>query len=175
MLEEDFKDWLVKLSADRLLNAMVNLSQLFHFDEETRAIFRETASKIPLESDGLGAEERLSRLAHAGAVAAAERDRGLAQAIAGAVFTLAPSLQEGATVSLAVQGLLIASAAFEEESAWAEWLREQLSRLAGLLPAGKASRQLYHELQELKKVTKLELGITSQAEALASAAASFLE
>lgn len=56
---------------------------------------------------------------------------------------------------LGFQGLLIASAAFEEEEAWAEWLKEQLSRLAGLLPAGKASSRLYYELQELKKVTKL--------------------
>lgn len=175
MLPEDSKDRLVTLPADRLLTSMVNLSQLFHFDEETRSLLRETISKPSLESDGIGPEERLSRLAHAGVVAAAGRDRELAQALAGAVLVLAPSLQEDSSVRLAVHGLLVASAAFKEEDAWAVWLREQLSRLAGLLPAGKASSRLYHELQELREVTKLDLGITSRAEALASAAASFLD
>jgi hypothetical protein len=174
-LPADTKDRLVKLPSDRLLISMVNLSQLAHFDEETRSLFRETISKFPLESDGIDFEERLSRLVHAGVVAAAERDQDLAQAIAGAALTLMHSQQEDVTVFLAVQGLLIASAAFEEEDAWAEWLREQLSRLAGLLPAGKASSRLYHELRELKKVTKLDLGITGRAEVLASAGAAFLE
>jgi hypothetical protein len=163
----------VKLPTDQLLISMVNLSQLFYFDDETRSLLREAISQ-PIDSDSLTTEERLSRLAHAGVVAAAARDQELAQAIAEAVLTKAPSLQEGA-VYLVVQGLLIASAAFEEEGTWAEWLKEQLSRLARLLPAGKALSQLYHELQQLKKVTKLELGITSRAEVLASAAASFPE
>jgi len=174
VLAEDYKDRLVKLPADRLLNSMVNLSQLFHFDEETRTLLRESVLQQP-KGDGINTEEGLWRLAHAGVVAAAERDRELAKAIAEAVLALAPSVREGTLVFLAVQGLLIASAAFEEEGAWAERLREQLSRLAGLLPAGKASSELFRELQELKTVTRLELGITSRAEAIASAGASFLE
>lgn len=175
VLAEETKDELIKLPGNRLMTSMINLSQLVHFDEETRSLLRETISKLPLEGDSIDPEERLSRLGHAGVVAAAERDRELAQAIARAILVLAPSLREGAIVFLAVQGLLIASAAFEEEGAWADWLREQLSRLAGLLPAGKASSELFRELQELKTVTKLELGITSRAEAIASAGAAFLE
>jgi hypothetical protein len=171
LLEENHKERLWKLSPDLLLSNLIYLSQLFHLDDETRSLFREMISKSPPDSNGLDPEERLTRLANAGAAAAAERDLALAKEIAGAILTLAPSLQEGASVSLGLQGLLIASAAFEEEGAWAEWLKEQISTLAGLLPAGKASSRLYHELQELKKVTKLDLGITCRAEALASAAA----
>ncbi|HWM89865.1 MAG TPA: hypothetical protein VN493_03790 [Thermoanaerobaculia bacterium] len=161
----------MQLSGDLLLSNIVNLSQLFHLDERTRSALREMISKSHFEIDGLSAEKRLARLVNAGIVAAAERDRELAQAIAAAVLDLAPDLQTG-TVSLGLEALLTAGAAFEEEVAWAEWLKEQLSAFAASLPAGKASASLYHQLQELKKVTKLDLGIYTKAEALASAAAS---
>jgi hypothetical protein len=55
-------------------------------------------------------------LAKAGLVAAAERDQKLAQTIAASVLTLAPSMKEGA-VSVGLQALLVAGAAFEEEGA----------------------------------------------------------
>jgi hypothetical protein len=174
VLEEEQREKLLKLPADLLLSNLVYLSQLFHLDEEIRSVLREIISNNALGEE-LGPEDRLARLVNAGLVAAAERDRELAQAIAGAVLALAPSLQESSTVSLGFQAFLIASAAFEEESSWAGWLKERLAELAALLPAGKASTRLYHELQELDKVVKLDLDITNLAKALASAAASFLE
>lgn len=90
LLEEEHKEKLLNLPTDHLLANMVNLSQLFHLDEETRSFFREMVLKSPPESDGLSPEEHLVRLAHAGLVAAAERDGELAQAIAGAILALAP-------------------------------------------------------------------------------------
>ena len=168
VLKEEYKEQLMKLSGDLLLSNMVRLSQLFHLDEETRSTLCEAVSKCPIESDGPGP---VHYLINAGLVAAAERDQKLAQTIAASLLTLAPDLKEDA-VSLGLQALLIAGAAFEEEGSWAEWLKVQLSAFAARLPAGKASAGLYAQLQELKKVTKLELGIYSQAEALASAGAS---
>lgn len=173
VLEQRTKDEIIKLSGERLLSNMATLAQFFHFDEETLSFLHEVISNCSPENIASGPEDRLWQLANAGLVAAAERDQNLASAIAEGVFSLAPALQEGA-VSLALQDLLIASAAFEEEAPWAEWLEEQLARLAGLLPAGKATSRLYDVLQALKGVMKLHLGITVRAEALASAASSFL-
>ncbi|HYO15811.1 MAG TPA: hypothetical protein VE685_21640, partial [Thermoanaerobaculia bacterium] len=168
-LVEDSKDALLKLSGDLLLSNMLTLSQIFHFDRDTMSYFREVIAKIDSEDGNFSPEERL---VNAGFVAAAQRDSELAEAIAEAVFTRASGLQGPNPVVLGLQALVIASAAFEEENAWAAWLKEKLSEFAGRLPAGKASALLYHQLQELKKVTKLNLGVYSRAEALASAGAS---
>jgi tetratricopeptide (TPR) repeat protein len=170
-LDEETRDKLLQLSDDLLLSNVVNLSQLFHLDERVRSALREMVSKSHSESETLGTKERLARLVQAGVAAAAERDRELAQAIAASVLAMAPGLLEGTDVAVGLHALLIAGAAFEEEGAWAEWLNEQLAGFASRLPAGKSSANLYSQLQELKKVTKLELGICNRAEALASAAA----
>lgn len=170
-LDEETKDELLQLSGDLLVSNIVNLSQVFHLDEVTRLALREVISKSYSESENQDTADRLARLMKAGIVAAAERDRELAQAIAAAVLAIAPSLLEGTNVAMGLEALLLAGAAFEEERASAEWLNEQILGFAGRLPAGKSSAGLYNQLQELKKVTKLELSICSRAEALASAAA----
>jgi len=83
---------------------------------------------------------------------------------------MAHELQEVGDLLLGLQAFLISGAAFKEESSWAEWLKAQLALFAAGLPSGKSSGTFYAHLQELKKITKLELGIYSRAEALASAA-----
>ena len=175
MLAEEATDELMKLPDARLVPSMAHLSQLFHFDEKIRFFLRERISKSPLESSDLSLDDGLVYMANAGILAAAERDQELAEAIAGAVLALAPSLSEGTTVSRGLQSLLIASAAFEEEGSWSEWLKDRIAGFAARLPAGKASDRLYHQLDELKKVIGLNDGITSRGQAIASAAASFLQ
>jgi hypothetical protein len=170
-LDEATRDKLTQLSGDLRLFNLANLSQVFHFDEGVRSTLRETVLESHSESGTLSTDERLSHLTQAGIVAAAERDQELAQAIATVVLGMAPALIENIDISVGLQALMIAGAAFEEENAWAKWLSEQFFELAARIPAGKSSASLYNQLQELKKVTKLELGICNRAEALASAAA----
>jgi hypothetical protein len=66
--------------------------------------------------------------------------------------------------------LLLASAAWQNEVEWAEWLERQLAEVAIRLPTGEPSKMFLARLQELRKVLKLNLGIHIRAEALASAA-----
>jgi hypothetical protein len=111
----------------------------------------------------------LSRLGHASLVAAAERDRELADAVATGAVALAPRLTAPVEIARLFDSLLIAAAAMQEEAAWADWLQRYLGELAKHVPAGQAALVYWHHLDFLQRVTKLELGIGAQAAALASA------
>jgi hypothetical protein len=119
-----------------------------------------------------GGEPQLVRLWYVGLIAAGRRDRELADSVAAAVFSLVPLVKENSQIGMLFQCILIAAAALQDESAWAEWLKNHLAEMANRVPAGPAAKHLWNWLQSLQMVTKLHLGIEDRAAALASAAMS---
>lgn len=170
-LPEEYRERLREVSDDLLIGNLTNLSQHFALPEELRSALREVISKKTFVE--MSPEASLSRLFSAGLVAVAERDGDLAQVIAAGILRIAPEIREEALLWAAVEALLLSAAAFEEEAVWADWLEKQLFELANRLPAGRISALLWQHAQELKKITRLELGIFRRAEAVASAGTSF--
>jgi hypothetical protein len=131
---------------------------------------REIIAQSTFGSEEAEWDEHIGRLIDAGFVACAQRDEELASTIASAVVTTTHGARSGADSRKILHALLIASAAFQREDAWAEWLERQLTATAIHLPTGEPSKVFLEHLQELKKMLKLNLGIHTRAEALASAA-----
>ena len=163
------KERLHEVSEDLLISNLANLSQHFAIPKDLKSALREAISTKAPGRDDMSLESIVTRLWHSGNVAAVERDGDLAQVIAAGVLRVAAEIQEETLLWGAVETLLRSAAAFEAENAWAEWLEIQFFELANRLPAGKISELLWHHIQALKKVTRLELGIFRRAEAVASA------
>lgn len=153
-----------------IFSVLAYLSQRYDLGEELLVRMREIIAGTPSASEETGLDERFGRLINAGVVASAQRDETLANAIASTVVATAHWARSGSDVTDILQALLVASAAFQHEEAWATWLERHLTEVATRLPAGEPSRTFLLHLQELKKVLKLNLGIHVRAEALASAA-----
>ncbi|HVR09260.1 MAG TPA: hypothetical protein VMW75_14515 [Thermoanaerobaculia bacterium] len=152
-------------SAD-LAPPLVHLSRTWHVPDEFLSRLR---AAITGHNEEQAPGVQLSRLGHASLLAAAERDRELADAVATAAAALAPRLTAPVEIAKLFHSLLIAAAAMQDEAAWAEWLQCRLGELAGHVPAGHAALVYWHHLDFLQRVTKLSLGIGAQAAALASA------
>ena len=153
-----------------IFSTLVYLSQRYDLGEELLARMREMIRQSAPSREAMRFDECIGRLIDAGLVAGAQRDEELASVIASTVVGMAHRVHSGSETIAILQALLTASAAFQREDAWAEWLERQLADMASRLPAGEPSRTLFAQLQELKKVLKLQLGIHIRAEALASAA-----
>jgi hypothetical protein len=172
-LPEDLKSSLLGLSGEPLAVNSLYSSQLYGLGDEIRSLLSVMVKGL-LSQEGEGLESKLATLLHLGAVAAAERDTTLAKNIAEVLLRLASELREAQAIGQAVETLVRAAASFEEEAVWAEWLEKQFLELASRVEVGHLSRILLYHIQELKKVTRLELGIFRRAEAVASAATSRL-
>lgn len=172
-LPDDLKEQLLSLDEDLWLENLAMLSQRFALPEDLKSSLRDVISREIPHNEESAIEKTLTRLWKSGMIAAAERDAEIAESIAAAMLRVASGVQKEETfVWYMVETLLRAAAAFEEESACADWLEAQLFGLANRLPEGEMSTLLWQHMQELKKVTRLELGIFRRAEAVASAAAS---
>lgn len=165
-IEED----LANNPAAPILSHLAYLSQYFDLGEKLLTRIREAIARIALLSDSTILEERLQQLMDVGLVACAQRDEELASVIASTVVGKTHWAQSDSDVISILHALLIASAAFQDEGKWAEWLEQQLTEAAIRLPAGTPSKVFFEQLQEVKKVLPLKLGIHGRAEAFASAA-----
>lgn len=115
-------------------------------------------------------ELRPTRLFHMGLIAAAHRNRDLANSIA-AIALKRASLASTANEAMSLlQILLLASAAFENEEEWFTWTSDHLVQLAYNLPAGEATETLHAHLAEIRKILPISSALTSRAEAVAAAA-----
>jgi hypothetical protein len=153
-----------------ILTILAYLSQRFDLSEELLTQMREMITRNIFASDETGLDERIGRLVDVGLVACAQRDEELANAIASTVVAATNWAHSGSNAREILHALLIASAAFQDEDKWAEWLEKQLTEAAIRLPAGEPSKVFFEHLQEVKKVLPLKLGIHVRAEAFASAA-----
>jgi hypothetical protein len=156
--------------ATPILSTLAYFSQRFDLGEKLLVRMREAITQIAVASTEKSLEERIGRLMDAALVACAQRDVELTSAIASTVVAMAHSARSESNIRTIFHALLLASAAWQNEAEWAEWLERQLAETALRLPAGEPSQALFAYLQELKKVLKLNLGIHVRAEALASAA-----
>ena len=161
---------LAKNPATPALSTLAYLSQHFDLGEELLVRIRGAIAQIASVSEETSLDERIGRLTDAALVACAQRDVELASAIASTVVSTAHAARSGSDTGTIFHALLLASAAWQNEAEWAEWLERQLAEVALRLPAGEPSETFLARLQELKKVLKLNLGIHVRAEALASAA-----
>jgi AAA domain len=153
--------------AEELPAALLACSRLFRLTEELRS--RLSASIAVDTTPDLDPRRQLARLEYAGLVAAAECDRELADAIAAVAARLASSVQDAADAGTLFKCLLVAAAAVKDEPEWGDWLKVRCADVGARLPAGRAASVYWHWLQQLKQVTRLQLGIERQAEAVASA------
>jgi hypothetical protein len=173
-LPEDESAWaaeeLAKNPATPVVSTLAYLSQHFDLGEELLMRIRGAIAQIAVVSAETSLEERIGRLTDTALIACAQRDVELAGAIASTVVATAPSARSKSETRTLFHALLLASAAWQNEAEWAEWLERQLTETALRLPAGEPSEAFFAHLQELKKVLKLDLGIHVRAEALASAA-----
>jgi hypothetical protein len=167
-LPEELMPKLRELPGDRLIGNLANLSQLLSLGEEMKELLRSTAPRELMDQD---LQQRLVKLLYIAMIAAAERDASLAQMVAEGILRLAPELEEEQMIAAAVEAVLRAAAAFEDEATWSEWLERQFLALAGRIPPGVPARMLWYHIRQLEKVTRLELGIFRRAEGAASAAA----
>lgn len=152
------------------LSKLAYISQFFDLGDELRTRVREYVNRIPSRNDTSGFSERIGRLTDAGLVACAQRDVELARVIGLSVLRSLHWAPSDCNVAMILQAVIVAAAAFEDESEWAKWLEDELAQIAIRLPAGEVSRVFLDQLRELKKVVRLSLGIHVRAEGIASAA-----
>ena len=167
---EKFKGDLASSPEASILTTLAYLSQIFDLGSELLTAICEMITRSTFASKHTGLDQRSEHLINAGLIACAQRDEELANAIALTVMTATQWVHSGSDASKVLRALLIASAAFQHEGKWAEWLEKRLTEVATRLPAGEPSQVFFEHLQELKKVLKLKLGIHVRAEAIASAA-----
>jgi hypothetical protein len=156
--------------ATPVLSLLAHLSQRFDLGDALLTRIRGAVAQIVVVSAETSVEERIGRLMDTALIACAQRDVELASAIASTVVATAHSARSESATRRIFHALLLASAAWQNEAEWAEWLEKQFTETALRLPAGEPSEAFFAYLQELKKVLKLELGIHVRAEALASTA-----
>lgn len=156
---------------DTLLSHLAHLSQWFWFEEGLLESVRNVIEKIVLRGiNEYEYEQRIRRLSDVGLIAAVHRDTKLAKVIGNIVVDAAQEAQSAVQVMVIINALLVAGAAFENDADWAAWFEDQLKKVADRIPQGDAAKAFLQNLEELKKVLKLHLGIHTRAEALASAA-----
>lgn len=150
--------------------ALAYVSQIFDFGEKFLGRLRELVGQVNITDKNQDQEKRLGHLADICLLAAAHRDRKLADVFAAKALacTEGPCSEQKAVAIL--RAILVAGAAFENEKARAKWLEERLSDLAVRLPRGEASQVFLEHLWEIKKGIKVSLRILARAEALATAA-----
>jgi hypothetical protein len=156
--------------ATPVLLLLAHLSQRFDLGDVLLTRIRGAVAQIAVVSAETSVEERIGRLMDTALIACAQRDVELASAIASTVVATAHSARSESDTRRIFHALLLASAVWQNEAEWAEWLERRLTETALRLPAGEPLDAFFAYLQELKKVLKLELGIHVRAEALASAA-----
>jgi hypothetical protein len=161
---------LIANPATPVLSLLAHLSQHFDLGDALLVRIRGAITQIALVSAETSLEARIGRLTDTALIACAQRDVELASAIASTVVATAHSARVASDTRLIFHILLLASAAWQNEDEWAEWLERELTETALRLPMGEPSEAFFAYLQELKIVLKLELGIHVRAEALASAA-----
>ena len=171
--EEGIKQYSEDLFSDeteRVLSTLTYLSQFYDLGEELLMKVREVITKTNFDNEFTGFPEILKRVIDTGFIASAHRDVELSHAVGAKLVAASPWVNSEFNVGNIVQALLIAGAAFQGESEWANWLEKQLAEVAYRLPAGERTKEFLSHIQELKKVLNLKMGIHSQAEAIASAA-----
>jgi hypothetical protein len=155
---------------EKALSVLTHLSQLIDLGEDLLLKIRDVILKTNFEVGFEGFPELLKRIIDVGFISGAHRDMELSKAIGSKIVATTPFVNSDYQIINVLQALLIAGSGFQNEIDWAIWLEKQLVEVACRLPDAKTAKNFLHYMKELKKVLNLKRGITSQAEAIASAA-----
>lgn len=171
--DADMEYVLRQLSEDpsgSIWSKLAYFSQCFNLGEKVLEQACRACTTANFDHELVEGEERPTRLFDMGLIAAAHRNKDLANSIA-AIALKRASLASTENDAMAVfQIMLLASAAFENEEEWFTWTSDQLDRLAYNLPVGEATETLREHLAEIRKVLPISSAFTSRAEAIAAAA-----
>jgi hypothetical protein len=151
--EEDFEraaEELANNPAAPVLSLLAHLSQYFDLGGELLVRICAAITQIASVSEAMSVDASIGRLAYAALIACAQRDVGLASAIASTVLATVHWAHSDAHVRSILETLLIAGAAFASEDEWTEWLERYLAEVAIRLPTGEPSKMFLARLQELK-------------------------
>ena len=124
------------------------LSQFLKLGDQLLELAREQVRCIEGPEDHEGWRSSFQALEAAAAVAAASRDRPLAEEIAQRVRTLASRASDASDFHQVVRTLLHAAAAIADHGEWSAWLEQSLQDLARSLPS-HPSNSLKHFRREL--------------------------
>jgi hypothetical protein len=161
---------LVDDPAGPLFPTLAHLSQRFDLGEALLSYAKTALKNLSPNRFAANGRTLLERLGDGCLVAAAQRDIELSRAIGDAIIVGAAQFNSADDVGILVTCLVVASAAFQDERQWSEWMEQQLTNLASRVPRGEMTRALVDHIGELKKVIDLSLCSLSRAEALAIAA-----
>ncbi|MGE0469952.1 MAG: hypothetical protein AB7L09_13385 [Nitrospira sp.] len=168
----DIATALEELSKDpsgAIWSKLAYFSQCFGLGEKILAHACQAVTTAPFDHE-LDRKERPTRLFDITLIAAAHRNKDLANSIATISLKKAPLATTEKSVITLLQIILTASAAFENEREWSSWVSEQLARLAYNLPAGESTKTLYEHLAAIRMVLPISMLVCSQAESVCSAA-----
>jgi hypothetical protein len=171
--DADMEYVLRQLSEDpsgSIWSKLAYFSQCFNLGEKVLEQPCRACTTANFDHESAEGETRPARLFDMGLIAAAQRNKDLANSIAAIALkraSLASTENEAMSV---LQIILLASAAFENEEEWFTWTSDQLDRLAYNLPVGEATETLREHLAEIRKVLPISSALTSRAEAIAAAA-----
>src|SRR5262249_17270225 len=123
-----------------VLSLLAHLAQHFDLGEALLMRVREAVMRVSLANVETSLDAHIGRLTDTALIACAQRDVELASAIASTVVATAHSARLAADTRAIFHALLLASAAWQNEIEWAEWLERQLAEAAIRLPAGDPSK-----------------------------------
>ena len=160
---------LAAANAEMFPRSLVMASQLYALGqpELERAV---RAVQATAESGQEDVRSALTHLELASVVASANRDTGLADAIADAVTKVSTQVSEEEAQMIPTI-MLQAAAAHEEQEVWFRWLEERFADIASLLPAppSKALPTFLAHLDEMQKVLPAGSWCQSRARTIARA------
>lgn len=169
----DIANVLEELSKDpsgAIWSKLAYFSQCFDLGEKVLAQACQTITSLTFDHELAEGEERPPRLLDVTLIAAAHRNKDLANSIVTIALKKAPLATAGKAAITLLQILLLTSAAFENEEEWSSWVSEQLAKLAYSLPAGESTKTLHDHLVAMRTVLPISLPVGSQAESVCSAA-----
>jgi hypothetical protein len=157
-----------KADLERMWFGLAKMSQLSDLTEVVLRAAKDRTRKI-LEEQLEAKACRIEPLSYAAIVAAAHRDKELADVVASPLPRAIHDSTKEEDVSSAVQVLLMAAAAHARENEWTDWLSDKLTKLAFAVPRGAKVKTLEDLLAQLRPTLPLGLTAVDRAEAVVSA------
>lgn len=169
----DIADLQEELSKDPfgvIWSKLAYFSQYFDLGDKILAQVGQAITTATFDHEVIEGKERPTRLFNTTLIAAAHRNKDLANSIATIALKQAPLATTGKAAISLLQIILVASAAFEIEEEWSAWVSEHLAGLAYSLPAGESTKTLHDHLVAIRMVLPISLPVCSQAQSVCSAA-----
>ena len=155
-------------SEDFPWQSYVTLFQTHQLDGSHLAVFRIAVQRLRAEDTALESTNPMRYADYASMVAAACRDRALADTVADLIVRLAAVAREASQLGQMIGCLLQTAAAHSDQSAWSGWLEDRLAQMANQLPPppSDSSRVFADLLDELGSVLPVDSWVHLRARAI---------